>query len=179
MALVVEDGTGLANADSYVSLTDAAAYATARGLTWTGTDAEKEVALRVATSFIDANYRGRFSGRRLRGYAQALEWPRSYAYTALDPPEAIASDAVPREVVAATVEVASRERANPGSMSPDVTTSQIIKKVSVEGAVSVEYADPGGAYDQGVVITSLDGILAPILVAAAGAPGLFGEAFRY
>jgi hypothetical protein len=77
VALVVEDGTGMDDAEAYVSVADCATYHTAMGNTWTGTVAAKEAALRRATQYIDAMY-------RFRGYpeneSQALAWPR-YDYT--------------------------------------------------------------------------------------------------
>jgi hypothetical protein len=74
MALIVEDGTGLATAESYISVVDAGTYCTAHGLTaWTGTDAVKEAALRNATQYIDTSY----NFRSAKSYQyQALEFPR-------------------------------------------------------------------------------------------------------
>src|SRR5688572_6043385 len=77
MPLVVEDGTGLANADSYVSLAQADAYHITLGNTgWAGTNELKEQALRRATRYIDFFYYDRWSGVRLNGRDQALQWPR-------------------------------------------------------------------------------------------------------
>ena len=46
MAIVTEDGTGKSDAQSYLSLADADAYFTARGVSaWTGSNAVKEAAL--------------------------------------------------------------------------------------------------------------------------------------
>lgn len=74
MALIVEDGTGLPLADSYISVVDADAYHAAMGnAAWTGTDAAKEVALRKAVQFIDSKYR--FQGICLK-VNQALAFPR-------------------------------------------------------------------------------------------------------
>ena len=75
MALVVEDGTGVTGADSYVSIAEADTYAAANGLTsWaSATAAAKEIALRQATRYVDTRYR--FRGSRL-GLRQPLEWPR-------------------------------------------------------------------------------------------------------
>lgn len=74
MALVVEDGTGLANAESYVSVADADAYHTAMGNSaWTGSDAAKEVALRKAAQYLNTRYR--FLGNCLKT-GQSLAFPR-------------------------------------------------------------------------------------------------------
>jgi hypothetical protein len=179
MPLIVENGTGMANADSYVSLADANAYATSRGLTFpiAGADATlAEQALRRATVWLDAAYRGRFSGYRKNRRAQALEWPRTGALDALCPPNPIDPDAVPIEIVQATIEAAVREKAAPGSLSPDVTPGKIISEVAVEVAVSVKYATPGGVQDQRPVSTVIDGILSPLL--GERAANLFGRAER-
>ena len=57
MALIVEDGTGLSNAQSYISVADFQAYWTARGMDYTGEDDETiEIWLILATKYADANY---------------------------------------------------------------------------------------------------------------------------
>lgn len=75
MALTVEDGTGKANAESYCAVADADAYHAALSQTaWADLDtADKETALRKATTFVD--WRFRFSGTK-RTAEQALAWPR-------------------------------------------------------------------------------------------------------
>lgn len=74
MSLIMEDGTGRDDAESYVTVAYADTYAIAHGLTaWTGTDAVKEVALRKATQYIDTTY----NFRSAKSYQyQALEFPR-------------------------------------------------------------------------------------------------------
>src|SRR5262245_28766081 len=102
MALVVEDGTGLEDADSYISVSDATIYVTRyypatsdQRTRWSaataGEGADAEVALRRATRDIDALYT--FSGEPLTD-TQALEFPR------------YGQDEVPPEVMDATVEMA-------------------------------------------------------------------------
>jgi hypothetical protein len=74
MALVVEDGTGLANAESYLSVDDATVYHTKFGNAgWTGEVPVLERALRRATQYLDAEYR--YKGCKLNT-TQALQWPR-------------------------------------------------------------------------------------------------------
>jgi hypothetical protein len=102
MALVVEDGTGLETADSYISMDDATAYVAnyylsndPQTILWqaatSGGGVNAEVALRRATRDIDASYE--FSGVPLVD-TQALEFPRAD------------QDDVPVEVENATVEMA-------------------------------------------------------------------------
>jgi hypothetical protein len=73
--LTVEDGTGLAGANSYVSLPDADAYFAARlNSTWiTKTDDERSSALIQATQYLDTRYS--FRGCQVID-TQALAWPR-------------------------------------------------------------------------------------------------------
>lgn len=116
--IVVEDGSGLPNAESYVSLAEASSYAQSKGLSFPTSPAEPaEQALRRATGWIDAKYWPRFPGIRQYGRAQALEWPRVGARDAQDWPVAV--NAVPVEVAKATVEAAVRELAEPGTLAPD------------------------------------------------------------
>lgn len=77
MALIVEDGTGLPNAESYISVADADAYLESRGLSaWGPLDvADKEKALRRATDYMSAYYGSRWKGCRVTS-TQSLDWPR-------------------------------------------------------------------------------------------------------
>jgi hypothetical protein len=63
-------------ADSYISVSDADAYFLSRGQTdWTGTEAQKENALRRGTTYLDNQYRALWIG--VRSYQdQSLGWPR-------------------------------------------------------------------------------------------------------
>lgn len=79
MSLIVEDGTKVAGAESYVSLLDAETYHAKYGnTTWTNTDDDdaKEAALRKATMYLDGHYRTRWKGRKTDPFGQSLEWPR-------------------------------------------------------------------------------------------------------
>ena len=77
MSLIVEDKTGLPNSNSYVSLTYANDYFTARQISeWTDlSDVEKEANLILATEYIDTIYWNSFLGEKLNE-DQALLFPR-------------------------------------------------------------------------------------------------------
>lgn len=81
MALVVEDGTGKSNANSYASIAEADSYQADRGgAAWAAaTDPAKTAALIKATSFIDGRCFGRFLGTFPVQSTQALQWPRTDA----------------------------------------------------------------------------------------------------
>jgi len=130
MALTVEDGTGLANADSYISVADALAYHDARGNTnWaTITTLEQEQAIRRATDFMQQVYS--WKGSR-KTDTQALAWPRYYVErdNGYYP-----SDSVPNEVKNACAELAFK--AAGGDLSPDIAQRVIREKI---GPIEVEY----------------------------------------
>ena len=133
MALVVETGTGSATAESYCSVADADARATALGNTaWTGTDAAKEAALRRATQYMEQAYRGRWKGTRLYR-VQALSWPR---YGAEVDGYTLDSNIVPRDVANACADLALRALAD--DLNAD--QSQAVKREKV-GPIETEYAD--------------------------------------
>lgn len=76
MTMVVEDGTGLANANAYASRAYLDAYHSDRGNTkWAGTNALKEAAIIRATDYVDQRFGNMFRGSK-GSDAQALEWPR-------------------------------------------------------------------------------------------------------
>jgi len=181
MALVVETGSGASGSESYAAIAEIAAYATARGLTFVitgGTNAaDAEAAARRGTVWLDGRYRSSFPGRKTNGRAQALEWPRINAYDRQVPPEYIESDEIPQEIIDACCEAAIREKASPGSLSPDVTPGKIKKSAKV-GDIGVEYAiGTGTVGEQRPVATVIDDILSGLLAIQRG-PVLFGKVER-
>lgn len=173
MPLIVEDGTGLPDAESYISVEEFKSYADAHGLPYsTSTDVQIEAGLRRGTAYIDGKYTmqnscGRwesmFSGAKAQGRAQALQWPRSGA-TDSDGMQ-IASNEVPREIKGATAEAALREIALPGSLSPDYVAARSIKREKV-GPLETEFAvshASSGAGSVRPVITIVDEMLATLL----------------
>jgi len=75
----VEDGTGLAGANAYISVSFADDYHDGRGNTaWTDssvTDSAKERAVVRATDYVDKRFGGKFRGWK-ESSLQALQWPR-------------------------------------------------------------------------------------------------------
>lgn len=164
MALIVEDGTGIANAESYLPVADIETYAVARGLVFSATASVPlaEAAARRAATWLDAAYRDRLPGSRVKGRAQGLEWPRKDALDGYG--EALPDDEIPREWLAAFCEAAVRELSKPGVLSPDVVKGRIKKSVSVSGAVSVTYVDDGDIVgSQRPILTLVDDILSGLL----------------
>lgn len=95
---IVEDGTGLPNANSYVSVTDFREYWSDRGVIFsTQTDEQIQQHLIKATQYIDKNFR--YIGVR-PNETNALNWPRWYAYSE----EGYVYSGVPNDIVFATCE---------------------------------------------------------------------------
>jgi hypothetical protein len=165
--LTVEDGSGLANGESYVSVVDFKAWATARGYevsSYGTTDLEK--ALRRGTSYIDSTFGGLFNGSRLNGRDQALLWPREDATDAEG--EEVADDAVPVEVKNATNEASYRELS--ATLTPDVEAgAKVLKRVKA-GDTEVEYAIGGSSVKTYPAIAKA---LATLIGAGSGGSGYY------
>lgn len=152
MALIVETGTGLSDAESYCSVAAADARHTAMGNTgWTGADAAKEAALRRATAFMEQRFRSSWKGTKLYR-AQALSWPR---YGAESDGWPVESTVVPPEVVMACAELAYR--AAQGDLNPDSTQAIIREKI---GPIETEFDRYSPQTTQ---YRSVDQLLAPLL----------------
>lgn len=83
MAIVVETGTGLSNAQSYCDYAYFQAYMSERGLTFTQTQAQVEAALVIAAKdWIDGYHT--FIGEKLVS-TQALQFPRMFSDTTTYP----------------------------------------------------------------------------------------------
>ena len=153
------------------------AYHTARGrdLSAWDDDAEIEAAKLVASEWIDARYQGSFPGTKVGMRDQMREWPRvggvdRDGYT-------ISSSFVPTEIENATYEATYRQLGLPGSLSVDWTPPKY-NRVSVDGAISVEYARFYGASDVQTRFAIIDEILAPILTRCFNSTILSGSITR-
>lgn len=167
--IIVEDGTGVKFAESYVSVAETDSYHENRGAAqWSLlTTDQKEQALRRATDFMLGRYRGRWKGAKCK-YAQSLDWPRvgvtpddaqnpfstqvgyGYGYKYVIP-----YTEVPREVKNACCELALRAAAGPllADLEPRVLAETI-------GAITVKY-DPSSP--QYIRYAQVDAILSPLL----------------
>lgn len=135
-----------------------------------------EAALLVASEWIDQSFRMQFGGDKVGQRAQIREWPRNGAIDIDN--HYIASDAIPREVLAATYEATFRQMTTPGVFFKDYTPSKY-KSVSISGALSVDYAI-GSAYDFQTQFPAIAAILIPVLTAegTGGFAGLSGSVAR-
>jgi hypothetical protein len=141
MALVVEDGTGKSDAESYASVAYADTYNTnyISSSAWSAaSDTEKEVALRRATQYIDSEWGMKWGGER-RLTTQALDWPRSFAYYADG--RSIDSDEIPNRLQQACCQLAVDALSTPLLETSDPAAGVIKESVKL-GPISEtkEYA---------------------------------------
>lgn len=163
MALVVEDGTGKSDAESYSSVADADSYhANHSGSTdWSGATTEtKERALRLATQWIDTTYHDRWDSLRW-GDTQRLAWPRSGVVIDGIPYD---PDELPRALLEATAELALKN-VQGDTLFADMADEGVLSSQSVRvGPITESKTYAGGS--RGVKKYRLvEAMLRPLLVA--------------
>lgn len=162
MPLDVEDGTGRATAESYISVADADTYHAAHGApsAWSASStAEKEAALRAATDYIDRVYGPQFQGCR-RTYTQRLYFPRDYVYI-----DDVWQDSsvLPRQLKEACAELALRSRTEANGLMPDLAEPGTIQSESVSvGSLSSSTVYMGGK-SQIKQFRAVDFLIEPLL----------------
>ena len=145
--MVVEDGTGLSNADSFVSVAYADTYFTTRGVTAWDSFTDKESRLIKATDYIEAVYSEAWKGTTLND-TQSLSFPR------------IIDDATvyPDRLLKAVCELAYK--ANSGDLLVDVEQRTIEEKIDV---ITVKYAEYS---DQKTQYSMVYGLISPYLMSS-------------
>ncbi len=141
---VVEDGTGKTDANSYITETAADQYVENHSgdADWAGgSQADKEKALRLATQYIDNEYRGQFVGARANS-DQARAWPRAGGLE--DNERIIESDEMPQVLLDATVEMALVSFGGTDLMPADTEFGTIKKERNEVGPVEQEIEYMGG-----------------------------------
>lgn len=165
MSLIVEDGTGKADAESYGSVADADAYHRSRygpDASWANYSAgEKELFLRRATDYMLATYRGKWKGW-VSIFTQRLDWPRYEVYPDASNPYALAVNIVPDAVKWACFELALRAATQ--SLVADEDPNTVIAE-SI-GPISVTYAQ-GGAKQ--IRFAQVDRMLGTLLTGGSNA----------
>lgn len=166
--MIVEDGSVVAGANSYVSIVDLDVYFENMGYTPAEDDNAKAILLIRATRVVDSYTQ--WEGQRLSS-SQNLQWPRTGAY--YPDGHSILSGDIPQEVKDAVCEVANAS--NQGSdIQPVNDQAGNIKSESVKVDViqeSKEYFE-GSSMDR-AEITALVDALAPLLGYSGG--GAYGS----
>ena len=157
MALVVESGMGLADADSFISLEGARAFAAKYGITLPTNDEAAEVALRQGCQYVELQQKC-FSGSRLTT-TQALSWPRTGATNAYG--VEYADGDMPAQLGYAQVYAAAEYAAGTDVRATD--DGKAIASEEVTGAVAVSYFNNGKTGGEVVITRAMDA-LSPLLV---------------
>tara|TARA_R110000744_G_scaffold378892_2_gene495779 strand:- start:8995 stop:9522 length:528 start_codon:yes stop_codon:yes gene_type:complete len=127
MALIVEDGTIVAGAESYISVTGADTYLAKYGKdsVWkTKTVAEKEILLRISRLYMDTKYY--WKGKQATA-GHETNWPRSEVYVEGN---LLNSDTVPADISNSNALLASESAS--GALYRNIdggTTGQLVKSL--------------------------------------------------
>ena len=157
--LIVENGTGLTNANSYASVAEFKTYATDRGLTESLalSDAVIESSLIKASDYLEANYYDAWKGTPTN-IGQSLAWPRDGVY--IDG-VLLADNVIPQKLKNANIELAIRAGAG-SELLPD--EGQRVKREKVD-VLEVEYNENYSAEPKYPLISRM---LAPFLESNQG-----------
>tara|TARA_R110000796_G_scaffold64465_2_gene149422 strand:+ start:21027 stop:21518 length:492 start_codon:yes stop_codon:yes gene_type:complete len=145
MALIVENGTIVSGANTYVSDAEYVTYAAERGYTIGAFGGAREIELIKAMDFLES-YRDRFKGSKVTK-SQPLQWPRVSVFIDTFQEN---SNELPEELKKAQMELAYQ------SITLNLAPSGAFQNVQSQGlgALSVSYYN-GGSY-QSVQLKSVD-----------------------
>jgi hypothetical protein len=142
--LIIEDGTGVANADSYISLADARLLAANYGVALPVDDVEAEVELRKGYLGLNTNE------PQLQGYrthqVQTGIFPRTGVYKNC---VEIPNDSIPQGLLMAQLYQANAYTSGVDANSVD--NGQEISEFNVQGVYSEKYFDKGNSKTNSVV----------------------------
>lgn len=151
MALIVEDGSNVANANSYNTVAEIRTFASLRGLSLPVDDSDVEILAIKATDYLEG-FRDKYRGSKTN-VGQALQFPR--IGVTVDG-QLIDSDVIP-QVLKDAHAMASIE-ANTTDLLPDAVQSVKKKKVDV---IEIEYQDSTSSRSKG--FAKVDIYLDPLL----------------
>lgn len=157
MAIIVEDGTGKIDANSYATVTEARAYATARGVALPD-DSKVEAFLTLAMDYLESKkYKGR---QTYPDHPQALSWPRTGVYVDC---ELLPSNKVPRQMKSAQMQLVV-EQGSGRSLMPS-TDGTVVKRKKVD-VLEKEFFSPEELGQSGAPMPSfpmVDALLADLI----------------
>jgi hypothetical protein len=150
-ALVIEDGTIVANATSYVEVDEARAYAAARGITLSVDDTVIDVLAIKAMDYLEAQ-RARYQGWKV-SEIQCLQWPR---YEVLIDNIEVEPTSIP--ILLKQAQCRLMMELNAGVDLYPNRTSQIVKSEKV-GPIETEYFQGSSLMPS---LSAVDAILEPL-----------------
>lgn len=136
MALIVEDGSMVAGAESYASVAYANSYHALLGNdAWSDLDLSvKEQCLRKATAYMQGKYFALWQGEK-RVYTQALDWPRNNVGVFGT------NDLYPNNIIPNEIKNACCLLANKSAVAPLVTDKERLVKREKVDVLETEYSE--------------------------------------
>lgn len=159
MAIIVEDGTNIPSANSYVTVAELDSFAALRGYTLPALEADKAVLLIKGADYTEA-FRASFQGQKTYS-DQSLQWPRQPVY--IDGYQ-IAGTTIPQDLKNAQMQAAIEVSIAGGDIQPN--TGKNIKKEKVD-VIEVTYQDNNGAL-YAPTFPKVDTYIDPLLKAGGG-----------
>lgn len=154
MSLIIEDGSIVANANSYATVPEIQAYALARGFNLPTTVDDVEVLALKAMDFLEGK-RAYYQGSKTNPANQELQWPRTgVKIDCFDFP----SDAIPKELGNAQMQLCI-ESYNGIDLQP--TTEQGFVTEDTVGPLTTKYSEKVGT-STGPNMTAVDSLLQPL-----------------
>lgn len=137
ITITVEDGSNVANANSFVTLAEVRAYAEARGVILPVADDSLAVMLIKACDYLEAQA-NRYQGE-IANEGQSLQWPRIDVYIS-GSETAFPSNAIPKQLKSAqsSLVIAINEGVD---ILPNYSAADFVTEETV-GPITTKYADP-------------------------------------
>jgi hypothetical protein len=149
--IIVEDGSNIANSNSYDSIANIDSYCFLRGYTsWEPlSEEDKEAAIHRAMNYLEAkSWMGMASSE-----TQSLAWPRTGVYYR---GYLLGSDVIPKALKSALAEASYRESVNPSILLPDLERGGAIKRKKID-VLETEWFNGASNETQ---FTAIDSLLA-------------------
>lgn len=161
ITITIEDGSNVANANSFVTIAEARTYAAERGVTLSAADDDVAIQLIKSKDYLES-FAMRYQGE-IANEGQSLQWPRIDVYL-YGSEIAFPSNAIPKELKAAQ-NATIVALAQGVDIMPNYSASDFVTREKV-GPIETEYADPTKV---GIVptLTGVDSLLAPLFGSTA------------
>lgn len=163
MALIIEDGSIVAGANSYITVVEARTYADARGITLPADDAEVEVLLVSSMDYLEAQ-RNKYQGSKIES-GQSLQWPRYPVY--IDG-FLIGSNTIPNELKNAQSQLSMEVFAGVDVLP--TTSGSFVTKEKV-GPIETEYSESVGT-GSAPNMSAVNSLLKPLYKPSAACGGI-------
>ena len=156
ITITIEDGSNVANANSFVTIAEVRAYAAERGVSLSATDDDVAVQIIKAKDYLES-FANRYQGE-IANENQSLQWPRIDVYIS-GSETAFPSNAIPKQLKAA--QCATVLAINEGvDIMPNYSAADFVVEEQV-GPIKTKYADPSKV---GITptLTGVEALLQPL-----------------